>query len=144
MQYGPLKRWYPTTTLHGVITQKTLTWKSTVTLNTLAKRPQTGKNLLYHWIWPRGATCLPYFHYFARKTLPLVLILSACPCSHPSPVNFNQLADFHKTLCGNHGTKGHLMFEFYIFLTLITPTWRPCELLKWKRHSVGHWNLEWW
>jgi hypothetical protein len=26
MQHGPLKRWYPTTTLHDVTTQKTSTW----------------------------------------------------------------------------------------------------------------------
>jgi len=28
-QHGPLKRWYPTTTLHGVTTQKTSTWNMT-------------------------------------------------------------------------------------------------------------------
>jgi hypothetical protein len=28
-QYGPLKRWYPTVTLHGVATQKTSTWNIT-------------------------------------------------------------------------------------------------------------------
>jgi hypothetical protein len=27
-QHGPLKRWYPTTTQHGVTTQKTSTWTS--------------------------------------------------------------------------------------------------------------------
>jgi len=26
MQHGPLKRWYPTTTLHSVTTQQTSTW----------------------------------------------------------------------------------------------------------------------
>jgi len=25
-QQGPPKRWYPTTTLHGITTQKTMTW----------------------------------------------------------------------------------------------------------------------
>jgi len=29
-QHGPLKRWYPTTTLHDVTTQKTSTWNITV------------------------------------------------------------------------------------------------------------------
>jgi hypothetical protein len=28
MQHGPLKRWYPTPTLHGVTTKKTATWLS--------------------------------------------------------------------------------------------------------------------
>jgi hypothetical protein len=30
-QHGPLKRWYPTTTLQGIITQMTLTWIFTAT-----------------------------------------------------------------------------------------------------------------
>jgi hypothetical protein len=35
-QHGPLKRWYPTTELHGITTQKTLIWIfTTVELFTL-------------------------------------------------------------------------------------------------------------
>jgi len=29
-QHGPLNHWYPTTMLHGITTQKTLTWNITV------------------------------------------------------------------------------------------------------------------
>jgi len=50
-QHGPLKRWYPTKTWHGITTQKTSTWNIAVKAPKLASPLCLRKSgLLYHML----------------------------------------------------------------------------------------------
>jgi hypothetical protein len=55
-QHGYLKGWYPTTTLHGVTTQKTSTWNITAVK---ASRP---------------TLCLPFIPYFCRPSFAFFVL----------------------------------------------------------------------